>query len=985
MRSITWAISIRCSIWTLSQKNLLLVGGHVKIGDFGLVKEIRDATQSFMGGLTPAYAPPELFDGRPSRRSDQYSLAIVYQEMLTNSRPFKGSLAAQLASQHLNGDPDISSLPRGDQPVVAKALSKDPEDRYASCREFVEELANRKARRRTPVRTTSTRSSTSSAAASRNTMLVLPKTMEVKQLGPIDAHASKAVLQPTLFVAIGNTGMRIMRRLRKRIRDRIGDASCPSVDILCLDTDSKNLTMACDRSMDDCLLFDDVMPIALRRADEYRQTANEKLEWLSRRWIYNIPKSLQTEGIRPLGRLAFVDHHQAIYNRLHESFESICKTENLAATSATTGLQQGTVEPRVFIVGSSAGGVGSGMGIDMAYAVRTVLLEHGLPDTNVHGLFTHSLGRTSSQREISMANTFAFLSELMHYSSHHGYPGDESCKLPPFDDDRPTFASTYLVDLGAELLEDELDEHLDSLAEYLYLSTLSPCSAFFDACRVVDDDRQLRLRSVGISHAVSITDSFASKPANRIAEELINQWVKADVEHAQIDTQSICAQLFETMDLTVDQLIKRIHGIASHRLGNNPVGTLRDVVLQKIASIGTPTEPDSVLDQIDSALNHVLDGGAASRNDAFAVPVRYSVEENLKKLVRENADTLSESILQIVNLPAGRLAGAELVMRGCHELFGELATKTKLLRSHVTKGMHNVRRQLGEAVHQVSGESFDAKVFCQANEQLLADFVSLRLHHFALSQTDRALVGTQSKLSRVGSHLTRLQKELEKVRTMLQEGRNAASESPSRVLDQPREMTAVMSDYLLSKSTQLTERVNQRLAKLDLVGWDEANELDWMEDVRNAVYRTAVATITDALKEVNFNEVIGKAGFTGEKLAEWIKQHLAVAKPALLQSCGGACRLLVALPQGTPEDDNIIDNFLTRQFEVDPNIFASTLGDVVLCYETQDIPLSNVGLRLIQERPDCAEYASRLHTRTDVDWTPVSQVLHVSSEDEFAE
>ena len=44
------------------------------------------------------------------------------------------------------------------------------------------------------------------------------------------------------------------------------------------------------------------------KPQEYRSETPEILEWLSRRWLYNIPRSLKTEGIRPLGRLALVDH-----------------------------------------------------------------------------------------------------------------------------------------------------------------------------------------------------------------------------------------------------------------------------------------------------------------------------------------------------------------------------------------------------------------------------------------------------------------------------------------------------------------------------------------------------------------------------------------------------------------------------------------------------------------------------------------------------
>src|SRR5262245_31767144 len=121
-------------------ENLLLVGGRIKVADFGLVKDIHDATASMMGGLTPIYAPPEVFEGRPSRKSDQYSLAIVYQEMLTAVLPFPGRTAAQLAAQHLNAKPRLSSLPENDQEVIAKALAKKPGERFNNCRELVDTL-----------------------------------------------------------------------------------------------------------------------------------------------------------------------------------------------------------------------------------------------------------------------------------------------------------------------------------------------------------------------------------------------------------------------------------------------------------------------------------------------------------------------------------------------------------------------------------------------------------------------------------------------------------------------------------------------------------------------------------------------------------------------------------------------------------------------------------------------------------------------------
>src|SRR5439155_15284376 len=121
--------------------NLLISGEHVKVADFGLVKELVSRTQnSMVAGLTPTYSSPEMFDDAPSPHSDQYSLAIVYQEMLTGVLPFPGRTAAQLANQHLRSQPQLAALTEPDRKAVAKALAKTPAERFSTCRAFVKAL-----------------------------------------------------------------------------------------------------------------------------------------------------------------------------------------------------------------------------------------------------------------------------------------------------------------------------------------------------------------------------------------------------------------------------------------------------------------------------------------------------------------------------------------------------------------------------------------------------------------------------------------------------------------------------------------------------------------------------------------------------------------------------------------------------------------------------------------------------------------------------
>ncbi len=97
--------------------NMLLVADRVKVADFGLVKDIQSQSMSMLGGMTPTYAAPEMFDGRPGRFSDQYSLRFVYQELLTGTLPFNGRTTAQLASEHLHRAPNLDPVPPGDRPV----------------------------------------------------------------------------------------------------------------------------------------------------------------------------------------------------------------------------------------------------------------------------------------------------------------------------------------------------------------------------------------------------------------------------------------------------------------------------------------------------------------------------------------------------------------------------------------------------------------------------------------------------------------------------------------------------------------------------------------------------------------------------------------------------------------------------------------------------------------------------------------------------
>src|SRR5262249_37806030 len=111
------------------------------VADFGLTKLLQHTIiQTTSGALTPAYAPPEFLNGQVSRWSDQYSLAVTYCQLRAGQLPFGGN-AGQLVAGHLLLSPDLRMLPEPERPTVARALAKQPDQRWPSCRALVNALA----------------------------------------------------------------------------------------------------------------------------------------------------------------------------------------------------------------------------------------------------------------------------------------------------------------------------------------------------------------------------------------------------------------------------------------------------------------------------------------------------------------------------------------------------------------------------------------------------------------------------------------------------------------------------------------------------------------------------------------------------------------------------------------------------------------------------------------------------------------------------
>ena len=119
---------------------------HLYLSDFGLAKGTASTgltgTGQFLGTLD--YCAPEQISGKPARpQTDQYALACVAYTVLTGRLPFARDEPMAVLWAHMHDQPPSLTAARPDLPaagdaVLARAMAKDPEERYPTCAEFAD-------------------------------------------------------------------------------------------------------------------------------------------------------------------------------------------------------------------------------------------------------------------------------------------------------------------------------------------------------------------------------------------------------------------------------------------------------------------------------------------------------------------------------------------------------------------------------------------------------------------------------------------------------------------------------------------------------------------------------------------------------------------------------------------------------------------------------------------------------------------------------
>ncbi len=308
----------------------------------------------------------------------------------------------------------------------------------------------------------------------------------------------KVNISPTLIIGLGGSGRKVCERLRRLFFTRFREPGLPVVDYLYIDTDPEDAAgqEGWDAIQEEiAFTTEDMVGVDINPLEVAPIFNNPNQNQHIFSWFH---KSLKRHGteicqngagqIRSAGRLAFFHHYSMIRERLTAKLDRITNPVAINRINADTqgryNFQVYNNACEVYVVGSLAGGTGSGMFLDIAFLLKNI--RGNLRPTGLFFLpsvFSH-LG--DDYQEKIRANGYAALMELDYMMAPNIGVGDIEGDYPnfPFHWDRnetvvpgPPFANVYLLDAvnnsGVPLSNDSVNgrdnEAYQMAAEFLFL------------------------------------------------------------------------------------------------------------------------------------------------------------------------------------------------------------------------------------------------------------------------------------------------------------------------------------------------------------------------------------------------------------------------------------------------------------------------------------------------------------------------------------
>jgi hypothetical protein len=735
---------------------------------------------------------------------------------------------------------------------------------------------------------------------------------------------------------------------------------------------------------------------------------------MDRRWFYGLPKSQQTEGLRPLGRLAFLDHADKIRTSIREALESVMSKDRDSV--GTIPRLEGP--PQVVLIQSVSGGTGSGALVDLAHLVRSVMRELSIPTSGLSAILLHATSPKPAQKEIARANAYASLLELNHLlHPNASYPGEPSLLLEPMASQGELLRDCYVVHLGDDLTQEDAQEATDLVAEYLLLESATGWRKFINEHRDHSrgpaplDSEEATVRSLGLYRLRFRRHLLAHRVTQVCCRQLLSRWhgdlatvvASDEQEESQFseahrsrwlkDVGEIeAAKLFARLDLKESTVLENLELTVRTPTDTDPGSMCDSMIQQAVARASSPSAGSEIASAVLRDIDLYLGTGELDTDPHQAVrsPFEKKILEKARLGAEPNCRRILDWVRSAVGNPEWRIKPA---MVASDVLVTQLLTRIESGHKNLLEATRDRKQQRAALAGEESVSRFwtSRNVSTEEVVRLARSYFQSRLREItreAVSESFRLLYRTateaRARLLDLRQRCAGWSDRFQKIGAQDGHWQTDAGSSLNGVDLLPGksatmdEASAIIARRLASTSffSDVEERLETELFSPHGGLWSLATDnLSVLEE-----------TISHRMPEVVMDSVMGsldaidsaslffekQAGMT-DALRE-IKRMLETARPRLA-NVGGKPRLLLGVPNSPP--GRSFRELVVAQL---PNATSPVgiLGDILFCYESAGLPISRVAEEIIGNEAAFVQVGSRLTTRIDTTVPPLHGGLVVS-------
>jgi hypothetical protein len=804
--------------------------------------------------------------------------------------------------------------------------------------------------------------------------------------------ATQTRLRPTLFLGVGPVGAWTLRRLRRRLIEHFDRLDrIPIFRFLLIDTDREPLRKSREGGVMEALSLEETLLLPLHRPEHYKPKAKQLLQWLDRGWLYGIPASCRTEGMRPLGRLAFVDNSREVLQRIREALAAAVSPAAQSATQQSTGVAPNELEPRVYLVGSVADG-NSGMLLDLAYAVRQVLAELGISAEGLCGILAHVTSPKPAEQALAKINAYATLRELCHFSREGRlYPGDADLGLKPLVQATPPFSDCFICQMGEGLGDIETDAATDRLASFLYLDVATPATRAFSSYRdqtrrPADSERPMELRTFGLSRIAFPRQLLAERVGDLLCKTILQRWRGPGEALPPEAIEAEANQLVSRLGFTPEALIEQLNTMIATALGGEQEEVLRDLLPDNVPTgAAQATFWVEQTKPILSAIDDVLGKGAGDDESQTTRLFELSLSDQANRLGTGVSVELLDWLRAQVENPEQRLIAAAQYSRWIQDFLSSAIARVGSQRAQFRNYRDLLRGRLlaGELTGKRSGVRWLGMVRRQSVDSGPAgkflEYWQVRLAEIALNYALDVLNVLTRSVSTFAQDLADAQQRLSSMAQRAETGQAGAPSRPPR----PPGTMEVFPGSASDLSGAAKEMINgleagflvqldasfQRLVLAPHGGlWEVLRSGELSDAVSGELRRRARLAMLSAMKHLdaarNFLQARPKPSHIRQSLVKVI-QH---SNP-ILNVTGAKPHLLIAVPGG--KGGETIETIIARIVPDLPTTVIDSDGDVIVCQEVAMLPIAEVVEAIVGDNATTIENAGRVLIRTDIDWEPL--------------